>query len=160
MQLSTDTFCSCRENVWDLNRLIWRWPHSVILWFKGSRGSSAHSWKRHRAGGCQALNDTRLDMSRFFESTLEYKSFGLYRLKEKESISCLLLQYAPHFKAVFKDVIPQAGTHMRWSQCGWKKVRLHLDSTLRMRAGVRAPSVTQAPSITLAGFCWYGAKRA
>lgn len=73
---------------------------------------------QHTAGkGCQALNYTGLNMRRFFESMLD-ESFGLHGLKKKESIFCLLLHSAPHFKAIFKDIIPQADMHMRWSQRG------------------------------------------
>lgn len=136
MQLSTDTFCSCRENVWGLNRLIWRWPHSVTLWFKGSRGSSAHTWKRQSWW----LAGSKLHWIK--HESMEWESFGLYGLKKKESISCLLLQHAPHFKAIFKDIIPQAHTHEMvtvWVKKGQTTPREHSPDESRSQGSLNYP---------------------
>lgn len=89
-----DTFCNCRKNVWCLNRLFsGDDATAILLWFKGSRGSSAHSWKRQWVGGWQAVNYTGLNLSTFSESMLDETEFWFAWIKRRnQSSACAFLQ--------------------------------------------------------------------
>jgi len=63
-------------------------PTAILPCWKGSRGSSAHSWKRQRAGGGQAVHHPGFHVSTSSESVLD--EMVLVGADQKGAVSLLL----------------------------------------------------------------------
>lgn len=101
-------------------------PTANILWFKGS--SSKLSTQLEKAMGWWLIG-CKLHWIKFQHIFWEHTggSFGLHGFKRRNQSSACLVQYAPFFKAVFKDILPHADMHVR---CCHNKGKKRSDYTL------------------------------